>query len=108
MRLTKVRRLLFVDFEFFVLGLMVILVLVLVFLVGFFCCLPYIRAVFQRKTHWDDPENDPRWNKEQFQFSPKLPPKSAYNKLSSSNSLNSDSGMGSRAESFRNCNGIAR
>ena len=28
----------------------------------FFCCVPVYRALQARYTHWDDPENDPRWN----------------------------------------------
>ena len=30
------------------------------------------KFVFRRAQYWNDPENDPRWNKDNFQFSPKL------------------------------------
>ena len=30
--------------------------------VCFFCLLPVYKALQARYTHWEDPENDPRWN----------------------------------------------
>ena len=65
---------------------MLVLLVILIFLLLFFCLLPYFRAMCKRRKYWDDPENDPRWNAEQFQFStsPKLAREPAYNRLSNS------------------------
>ena len=65
---------------------MLVLLIILIFLVSFFCLLPYFRAMYKRWRYWDDPENDPRWGREQFQFStsPKLAREPIYNRLSNS------------------------
>ena len=88
---------------------LVAMAVILVFLLIFFCLMPYIREqlryldklyfirtqiliihiwqllhhtsypwndsickFFRRAKYWEDPANDPRWNKDSFQFSPKL------------------------------------
>lgn len=66
-----------------------ITVLVVVIVVLVFCCLvPFYRALEKRYHHWEDEENDPRWDNDQFQFSPTSPrlersaSNSNYNRLS--------------------------
>jgi len=66
-----------------------IIVLVVVIVVLVFCCLvPFYRALEKRYHHWEDEENDPRWDNDQFQFSPTSPrlersaSNSNYNRLS--------------------------
>jgi len=66
-----------------------ITVLVAVIVVLIFCCLvPFYRALEKRYHHWEDEENDPRWDNDQFQFSPTSPrlersaSNSNYNRLS--------------------------
>lgn len=66
-----------------------ITVLVVVIVVLIFCCLvPFYRALEKRYHHWEDEENDPRWDNDQFQFSPTSPrlersaSNSNYNRLS--------------------------
>ena len=63
---------------------MLVLLVVLVFLLVFFCLMPFFRAMSKRWKHWEDPENDPRWGAEHFQFStsPKLAREPVYNRLS--------------------------
>jgi len=84
---------------------MIILFIVLTIVVFFFCCVPTYKALQARYSHWDDPENDPRWNHDQFQFSPtspRLQTKSPhqYNRLSVCSQQTV-----SRGGSFRNtCN----
>ena len=43
--------------------------------------------MYKRWKYWDDPENDPRWNAEQFQFS--TSPKTVYKRLTNSPICNS-------------------
>ena len=76
---------------------MIVLLIILVFLVSFFCLLPYFRAMYKRWRYWEDPANDPRWSNEQFQFStsPRLAREPIYNRLSNS-TLDSSPVMGSR------------
>eukprot|EP00088_Acartia_fossae_P015258 TRINITY_DN18331_c0_g1_i1.p1 TRINITY_DN18331_c0_g1~~TRINITY_DN18331_c0_g1_i1.p1 ORF type:complete len:315 (+),score=86.15 TRINITY_DN18331_c0_g1_i1:140-1084(+) len=80
---------------------MLILFIVLTILVFFFCCVPTYKAIQARYMHWEDPENDPRWNADQFQFSPtspRLQPKNnGYNRLSVCSQQTV-----SRGSSFRN------
>lgn len=66
-----------------------ITVIVVVIVVLVFCCLvPFYRALEKRYHHWEDEENDPRWDNDQFQFSPTSPrlkrsaSNSNYNRLS--------------------------
>jgi len=66
-----------------------ITVLVVVIVVLIFCCLvPFYRALEKRYHHWENEENDPRWDNDQFQFSPTSPrlersaSNSNYNRLS--------------------------
>eukprot|EP00092_Neocalanus_flemingeri_P014874 GFUD01016064.1.p1 GENE.GFUD01016064.1~~GFUD01016064.1.p1 ORF type:complete len:183 (-),score=49.76 GFUD01016064.1:422-970(-) len=107
---------------------MLVLLVILIFLLVFFCLMPYFRAMFKRWKHWDDPENDPRWNTEHFQFStsPKLDREPNYNRLSNSTLDKLSNGgtssirgsrMGSRVGSrvginmegsFRNLSGLPR
>jgi len=90
---------------------MIIMVTLLLVVLVFFCCMPFYQAMEKRWRHWDDPENDPRWNVEQFQFSPTSPrlgtrseAKNKYNRLSNASTIGgSSSSMGvSRGSSFRN------
>jgi len=82
---------------------MIILVIILIIVIFFFCLLPVYKALQARYTHWEDLENDPRWNADQFQFSPTSPqlgartPSNKYNRLS----VCSDQTV-SRGSSFRN------
>jgi len=79
---------------------MIILSVLLVIVLFFFCCMPVYRALQERYTHWDDPENDPRWNSDHYQFSPTSPqlgPKNKYNRLSVCSNQTV-----SRGSSFRN------
>merc|ERR1719320_2258555 len=58
--------------------------------------------MYKRWRYWDDPENDPRWSREQFQFStsPKLAREPIYNRLSNSTlDTMSEGEPGSRAGS---------
>ena len=51
-----------------------ITVIVVVVVVVIFCCLvPFYRALEKRYHHWEDIEHDPRWDQDQFQFSPTSP-----------------------------------
>jgi len=88
---------------------MIILFVILVIVIFFFCCVPVYKALQARYTHWDDPENDPRWNIDQFQFSPTSPradPKAASNKY---NRLSVCSAQTvSRGSSFRNTCALPR
>merc|ERR1712126_448907 len=70
---------------------------------------PVYKALQTRWKHWDDLENDPRWNADSFQFSPTSPHitralpvnannKLQYNRLSNCGSVNSSL----RSDSFRN------
>ena len=61
-----------ISFHFAGMVAMIILLVILIFLLLFFCLLPYFRAMYKQYKYWDDPENDPRWNAEQFQFSTSL------------------------------------
>jgi len=65
---------------------MIVLLVILIFLLCFFCMMPYFKAMYNRWKYWEDPENDPRWSSEQFQFStsPKLAREPIYNRLSNS------------------------
>lgn len=81
---------------------MFILVVILIIVLVFFCLMPVYRALMARYTHWDDPENDPRWNADQFQFSPTSPrlqcrDANKYNRLSVCSNQTV-----SRGSSFRN------
>jgi len=91
---------------------MLTVIIIIVVVIIFCCALPFYRALEKRWHHWDDLGNDPRWDVENFQFSPTSPqltrdPK--YNRLSicstdNSSSLgtsNSTSGI-NRGDSFRN------
>lgn len=89
---------------------MIILIIILIIVMIFFCCVPMYRALEKRWSHWDDLENDPRWNADSFQFSPTSPQviraqipqlasnKLQYNRLSTCGSV----GGSSRSGSFRN------
>jgi len=88
---------------------MIIMVTVMLVVVLFFCCMPFYRALDKRWRHWDNPENDPRWNVDQFQFSPTSPQlgvrgtNNKYNRLSNASMIESGSSLGvSRGSSFRN------
>jgi len=66
-----------------------ITVIVVVIVVLIFCCIiPFYRALEKRYHHWEDTEHDPRWDNDQFQFSPTSPrlersaSNSNYNRLS--------------------------
>merc|ERR1712210_427732 len=75
----------------------------------FFCMVPVYKALEKRWSHWDDLENDPRWNADSFQFSPTSPQmaragglsNNKYNRLSTCGSVGGNSGS-SRSGSFRN------
>jgi len=70
---------------------------------------PVYKALEKRWNHWDDLENDPRWNADSFQFSPTSPQmaragglsNNKYNRLSTCGSVGGNSGS-SRSGSFRN------
>ena len=49
---------------------MTIMMVTLVIIIFFFCMLPVYRLLQKRWKHWDQIENDPRWNVDHFQFSP--------------------------------------
>jgi len=92
---------------------MIIMIIILVIVMVFFCMVPFYKALEKRWKHWDDIENDPRWNAETFQFSPTSPQVARstlaggnkYNRLS----INRDSVSGSsRSNSFRNHCAIPR
>jgi len=107
---------------------MIVLLVILIFLLCFFCMMPYFKAMYNRWKYWEDPENDPRWSSEQFQFStsPKLAREPIYNRLSNSTLDTMSEGdpssvrgsrMGSRVGSrvginregsFRNTSGLPR
>ena len=51
-----------------------ITVIVVIIVVVIFCCfVPFWRALKKRDHHWEDPENDPRWDLDNFQFSTTSP-----------------------------------
>ena len=51
-----------------------ITVIVVIIVVVIFCCfIPFWRAMKKRDQHWEDPENDPRWDLDNFQFSTTSP-----------------------------------
>eukprot|EP00090_Calanus_glacialis_P012629 TRINITY_DN21230_c0_g1_i1.p1 TRINITY_DN21230_c0_g1~~TRINITY_DN21230_c0_g1_i1.p1 ORF type:complete len:307 (-),score=93.34 TRINITY_DN21230_c0_g1_i1:119-1039(-) len=86
-------------------------VLIIIIVVIIFCCLlPFYRALEKRWHHWDDLGNDPRWDVENFQFSPTSPqmtrdPK--YNRLSvcstdNGSSMGTSSSGINRGDSFKN------
>jgi len=88
---------------------MIVLIVILIMVVIFFCMVPVYKALQTRWKHWDDLENDPRWNADSFQFSPTSPHitralpvnannKLQYNRLSNCGSVNSSL----RSDSFRN------
>jgi len=77
-------------------ALTVLVILVVVLIV--FCCIPVYKALAKRWRHWDDLDNDPRWARDTFQFSPTSPQldrDTKYNRLSASSSTFS------RSSSFR-------
>merc|ERR1719385_639492 len=67
----------------------------------FFCMVPVYKALEKRWNHWDDLENDPRWNADSFQFSPTSPQMPRAGGLSN-NKHNRLSTCGSGSGSFRN------
>jgi len=86
-------------------------VIIIIIVVIIFCCaLPFYRALEKRWHHWDDLGNDPRWDVENFQFSPTSPqltrdPK--YNRLSicsteNGSSMGTSSSGINRGDSFKN------
>jgi len=88
---------------------MLTVIIIIVVVVIFCLLLPFYRALEKRWHHWDDPGNDPRWDVENFQFSPTSPqlnrdPK--YNRLSTCSADNSSQRTSSsginRGNSFRN------
>jgi len=87
---------------------MIIMVTIMLVVVLFFCCMPFYKALEKRWKHWDNPENDPRWNLDQFQFSPTSPRLGArvegnkYNRLSYSSQGDNGSSVLSNGGSFRN------
>jgi len=85
---------------------LMVMVVILAFLLIFFCLMPYIKEITRRAQYWNDPENDPRWNKDNFQFSPKLARResNSYQRLGSSFSVTGSSISGS----FRNVSGLPR
>jgi len=87
---------------------LIVLVIILIFLVVFICLIPYFREFSRRSKYWEDPANDPRWNKDQFQFSPKLGRhgQTSYEKLNTS-SINTSLASG-LASSSRNISGLPR
>merc|ERR1712107_414875 len=48
---------------------MIICMIILIIFIIFFCLLPLYRLLERRWGHWDQVENDPRWNVDTFQFS---------------------------------------
>merc|ERR1719300_1671517 len=52
---------------------MIIMIVILTIVMIFFCMVPVYKALEKRWNHWDDLENDPRWNADSFQFSPTSP-----------------------------------
>merc|ERR1712107_726725 len=48
---------------------MIICMIILIIFIIFFCLLPLYRLLERRWSHWDQVENDPRWNVDTFQFS---------------------------------------
>ena len=108
---------------------MLVLLVILIFLLVFFCMMPFFKARINRKKYWDNLENDPRWSAEHFQFSPSSPKQArdpSYNRLSNSTLDKLSTGdassirgstMGSRVGSrvginregsFRNTSGLPR
>lgn len=89
---------------------MLTVIIIIVVVVIFFCLRPFFRALEKRDQHWDDLENDPRWDAENFQFSPTSPqitrdPK--YNRLSvcsteNGSSMGTSSSGINRGDSFKN------
>merc|ERR1719233_2884145 len=49
---------------------MTIIMILLVMVAIFFCILPVMRLIKKRMNYWDQIENDPRWNIDNFQLSP--------------------------------------
>jgi len=89
---------------------MIIMIIILTIVMIFFCMVPVYKALEKRWNHWDDLENDPRWNADSFQFSPTSPQmaraggglsNNKYNRLSTCGSVGGNSGS-SRSGSFRN------
>jgi len=88
---------------------MIIMIIILTIVMVFFCMVPVYKALEKRWNHWDDLENDPRWNADSFQFSPTSPQmaragglsNNKYNRLSTCGSVGGNSGS-SRSGSFRN------
>jgi len=88
---------------------MLTVIIIIVVVVIFCLLLPFYRALEKRWHHWDDPGNDPRWDVENFQFSPTSPQLSRdpkYNRLSTCSADNSSQRTSSsgitRGNSFRN------
>ena len=95
---------------------MMTVIIILVVVIIFCCALPFYRALEKRWHHWDDLGNDPRWDVENFQFSPTSPQISRdpkYNRLSICSTDNGSS-MGTstsginRGDSFRNNSAMPR
>jgi len=95
---------------------MMTVIIILVVVIIFCCALPFYRALEKRWHHWDDLGNDPRWDVENFQFSPTSPQMSRdpkYNRLSVCSTDNGSS-MGTstsginRGDSFRNNSAMPR
>ena len=89
-----------------------ITVIVVIIVVVIFCCLvPFWRALKKRDDHWEDPENDPRWDLDNFQFSTTSPAverrlmERDTKRLSVSSSQNSNL---TASNSFRNNNQLPR
>ena len=88
-------------------------VLIIIIVVLIFCCgVPFYQALEKRWHHWDDLGNDPRWDVENFQFSPTSPqiirdPNPKYNRLSvystdNGSSMETSSSGINRMDSFKN------
>jgi len=95
---------------------MITVIIILIVVIIFCCALPFYRALEKRWHHWDDLGNDPRWDVENFQFSPTSPQMSRdpkYNRLSVCSTDNGSS-MGTstsginRGDSFRNNSAMPR
>jgi len=95
---------------------MMTVIIILIVVIIFCCALPFYRALEKRWHHWDDLGNDPRWDVENFQFSPTSPQMSRdpkYNRLSICSTDNGSS-MGTstsginRGDSFRNNSAMPR
>jgi len=83
----------------------IIMLILTVVIITFFCCVPVYRTMQRRWKHWDNPENDPRWERDTFQFSPtsprmdrlELPSRGSglpkYNRLSTASSLSMSSSV---------------